>query len=164
MTPISRRPQSLRPKIRNMDGGGICTNALLCPTLCVGTILSFIDCYFDAGFVLTGDSRPMLRYYNWVLNPSLKPVPWPGFVSVALIFTPHLTYCLSNSLTIAGMYIFYAPVCYRYYGLVKKTDSLRHWWTVVVLRVILFSLGVMGLREEGCMPFLSQFLGFGSDL
>jgi hypothetical protein len=132
----------------------LCQLGLLCPTLCVGTTLSAIDFYFDLSFVVSGDSRPLLRYYNWVLNPSWQPVPWPGFFAVACVFTPQLTFCLRSNLIIAGMYIFYLPVCVRYFGIIKRNDGLRMWWTIAVLRIILFSFGIAGLASEGCAELL----------
>jgi hypothetical protein len=147
-------PPSLSTETGDSKMDALCQPGLLCPTLCVGTTLSAIDFYFDLSFVVSGDSRPLLRYYNWVLNPSWQPVPWPGFFAVACVFTPQLTFCLRSNLIIAGMYIFYLPVCVRYFGIIKRNDGLRMWWTIAVLRIILFFFGIAGLASEGCAELL----------
>lgn len=146
-----------------LGDAAVCDSVFLCPTLVIGTLLSAIDFFFDASFVLDKSKvMPMLRYYNWVLKPSWRPVPWPGFISVALVFAPHLTLCMRNTTIIISMYILYAPVCRFYYRLMKNDvfEDGPWWWIVGLLRIPLFSLGLAALWQEGCGALFYNFLFF----
>ena len=56
--------------------------------------------FADAEMIFVGIALQILGYYLWVLQPSWKPVPWPGFPIVSLIFMPYLTLCQEAAIAI----------------------------------------------------------------
>ena len=121
---------------------------VLCNFLPLGWLLLVVDSYFDLRWVMFPSQRTaesLKNYYTTILTPR-----WynPG-----LFFPPYAIYkmCLEcpNPYNFALLVLF-MPLAYRYRLILQHRDSLNHWWTVLVIRLALFTITTINFRQWGC--------------
>ena len=130
--------------------GSTCWN-IDCAILPVGYGLIIADSIFDLNWVLRPSSatkQALIGYYTTILTPKVT-FGYPGYWWPLFVIFKLCIQC-PNELNYLTLMIF-LPIAYRYVGLMNGTDTqLRHWWTIVVLRILLVVVNTWNLRVLQC--------------
>ena len=138
-----------------------------CAVSFISYVLLLFDSYFDITFILnpTKENAASLRsYYKLVLTPSLSPLPWPGYS-----FPPYTIYKMCYEcpnvyfLTLSALWLLLSV---RYHRILRDTDDLKHWWSVVLIRVVMAILLALNLGSTRCQlsQNIPRFLGLGRNV
>ena len=117
-----------------------------CALLPLGFLLLICDSYFDLRWVFFPSKetdRDLRNYYTFILRPTLAPVPSPGYY---FPFYAMYKLCVQCPTTYNFMLLaLFLPIGYRYKGILSfdPDEQLQNWWTIVALRVGLFSVNTM---------------------
>jgi hypothetical protein len=126
----------------------------MCLFLPMGYALLTADLCVDLPWVLFPSkttANNLRRYYTFILTPSLYTPGywWPVFATyVFLAQCPDVW----NWVT----FWLFVPIAYRYSFILNHPEDpryavqLNHWWTIVVIRLILYMVTFHNLRNRGC--------------
>ena len=130
----------------------------MCAFLPLGFILQTMDIYHDLAWCLfpSGKTGEALRnYYISLLTPTTfwskwKYIPlYPGYLFPLYAIFVFLYLCP----TIYNWYTFflYIPLMWRYYRIMSNQDkTLKGWWSVIVLRVLLTIVTIYNIQHRNC--------------
>ena len=136
-----------------------------CAVSCISCVLLLMDLYFDLAYILwpsKENAAKLCTYYKGILTPSLSPMPWPGYW-----FPPFTIYklwyeCPDPIFVTLSLLWFILAV--RYHAIWNGCDQLHHWWTVVLVRVVMAILLNLFLTQNAATPCqfsqnIASFLG-----
>ena len=126
----------------------------MCLFLPLGYVLLTADLCVDLPWVLRPSPKTadtLRHYYNFILTPSIYSPGyfWPVFATYVFLaqcpdFWNWTTFWL------------FVPISYRYYFILSDPRGrnfewqLRHWWTIIVIRIGLYIVTFYNLRNRGC--------------
>ena len=126
----------------------------MCLFLPVGYALLTTDLCFDLPWVLQPSqttANTLRQYYTFILTPSLYS---PGYWLPLFAIYVFLGLCPSV-LNWILFWLFVPIACRYYYILGHPTDpnyrwQLRHWWTIIVIRMVLYCVTYYNLKQRNC--------------
>jgi hypothetical protein len=134
----------------DFDPGSTCWN-IDCAILPMGYGLLLADSIFDLQWVFRPSSatkQALIAYYQTILTPQVS-YGYPGYVWPLFVIFKLCIQC-PNPHNYATLALF-LPIAYRYVGIMNGTDThLKHWWTIVVLRILLVIVNTWNLRTLQC--------------
>lgn len=145
-------PTTFMLKFMDYDSspGAVCWD-VNCAVLPVGYLLLAVDSYFDICWVLWPSLKTasaVKAYYTTILTPR-APYLFPGYW-----FPVYVIFLLCAQCPTAYNYVLlvlFGVVAYRYVGILRGTDhQLRHWWTVIVVRVLLAIYTTRDIQSLQC--------------
>ena len=126
----------------------------MCLFLRLGYVLLTADLCVDVPWVLHPSNKTATRlrkFYTFILTPTwyCPGYWWPCFAIYVFLHQCPDSY---NWMT----FWLFVPVAYRYYFILTQPDNQNHsqmlsnWWTIVLIRIVLFVVVFNAIRQRGC--------------
>lgn len=133
------------------SSGPSCTDTN-CALLPFGFFLLVVDSYFDLRYVFQPSprtARELQAYYTFILTPTWRPFPRPGFWYPIYVIFKLCIQC--STIYNWGLLALFLPISYKYRQLLagQTARALQNWWIIVVLRIGLAIVNTLAVRIHG---------------